>query len=164
MIQRRKGIRGTILAWEDEVKSSHREPRTQRASASHEIQRKWSREVLDVGFTVMPSTLIVRQRALGLDAVEMNILLHLISSWWRHDNYPHLSKRTIAKRMRVDPSTIQRRVRGLEKKGLLKRLERRGTDKRTQTNAYDLSPLVESLKAQAAILLEIRKYKVGRGA
>jgi DNA-binding MarR family transcriptional regulator len=61
--------------------------------------------------------------------------------------------------MGVDPSTIQRHIRALEKRGLLRRIERRGSTKATQTNAYDLTPLVERLKGEAEQLAELRRER-----
>src|SRR4051812_15556396 len=102
------------------------------AKSESTVQRKWSRDALKTGFTMLPTVFIVRQRQLGLHAIDVNILLHLIASWWEKDIPPRLSKKTIAKRMGVDPSTIQRRVRAMETAGFVKRIRRFGSNKSTQ--------------------------------
>lgn len=127
-----------------------------KASSDRTAQDRWTDEVLKAGFTIIPSALVIRQRQLGLKAVDVNILLHLISAWWRKESFPRLSKQTIAKRMGIDPSTVQRRVRAMESAGLVKRIRRTGKKKADQTNAYDLTPLVERLKIEALHLLDIR--------
>ena len=95
--------------------------------------------------------------------MDVNILLHLIVSWWKKDRPPYLSKRTIASRMGVDPSTIQRHVRAMETRGLLKRVVRRGDNKARQTNAYDLKPLVEKLHPLAVAIKKERDKKRNGG-
>jgi hypothetical protein len=59
-------------------------------------EKKWSKVLMDAGWTAMPSVIIERQKALGLDSLDMNIILHLASYWWTRDNKPHPSKTTIA--------------------------------------------------------------------
>ena len=58
--------------------------------------QKWTKPLMDAGWTVMPTVIFERQKALGLDALDVNILLHLAGYWWTPDNKPHPSKRTIA--------------------------------------------------------------------
>lgn len=65
--------------------------------------------------------LLEYQQALGLDALDMNILLHLAKHWWYKDNPPFPSKGSIAEHMGVDDSTVRRRIAKMEKKGFIKR-------------------------------------------
>jgi hypothetical protein len=46
-------------------------------------EAKWSKTLMDAGRTAMPSIIIERQEALGLDALDMNIIVHLSSSGGR---------------------------------------------------------------------------------
>jgi hypothetical protein len=48
---------------------------------------------MDAGWTVIPNVLIERQRALGLDSLDLNILLVLASMWWDAENPPWPSKK-----------------------------------------------------------------------
>ncbi|HEY1189423.1 MAG TPA: helix-turn-helix domain-containing protein [Gemmata sp.] len=121
----------------------------QKKAKLKESVKMWGKPVLSAGFTILPSTLLLKQKQLGLDAVDVNILLHLLVTWWKKDQLPHLSKKTIAARMGIDPSTVQRHVRKMEKLKLVKRVERRGSNKALQTNQYDLRPLVAALHLQA---------------
>lgn len=70
---------------------------------------------MDAGWTVIPSVIIERQQVLGLDALDVNILLHLATYWWTPDNKPHPAKKTIADAIGVEPRTVQRRIAALEK-------------------------------------------------
>ncbi len=82
-------------------------------------ERKWSKTLMKAGWTAIPSVIFERQRALGLDALDINILAHLAGYWWTHDNKPHPAKKTIAEAMNVNPRTVQRRIASLEKAGLI---------------------------------------------
>ena len=70
-------------------------------------EAKWSKKLMDAGWTVIPSVILERQTALGIDAIDVNILLHLARHWWYSDNLPHPSKATIAscwaRRLESDP-------------------------------------------------------------
>jgi hypothetical protein len=45
----------------------------------HINEKKWSEELMDAGWVSFPSILLEKQKALGLSAVDVNILLHLAS-------------------------------------------------------------------------------------
>lgn len=118
---------------------------------------KWGKANIDAGWTCIPNILIHRQRTLGLDAVDLNILLHLITYWWEDENLPHPSKDTLAKSIGVSPSTIQRRIRSMEKAGYLKRIIRPKAGEKNDTNLYDLTPLRSILEPHAVVELEARQ-------
>ncbi len=106
-------------------------------------ERKWTKPFMDAGWTVLPSVILERQQALGLQAVDVNIILHLARHWWFEDRLPFPSKRAIAECMGVSKSTVQRRVAKMEAGGLINRVKR--FDFRyggQQTNAYDFSGLI----------------------
>ncbi|PHS25982.1 MAG: helix-turn-helix domain-containing protein [Robiginitomaculum sp.] len=132
-------------------------------------EKKWSKELMATGWTVIPNIIIERQQALGLDAVDINILLHLAMYWWSADSKPHPSKSTLAKAIGLDPRTIQRHIARLEAGGLIKRIERRIPSVGSKTNIYDLSGLIKEAKpyalerAQELVEKEaIKKMKAGK--
>ncbi|HGW3656275.1 TPA: helix-turn-helix domain-containing protein [Pseudomonas aeruginosa] len=122
-------------------------------------EAKWGAPIVKAGWTCIPNILIRRQRTLGLDSLDLNILLHLLSYWWEDENHPHPSKETLAQAMNVSASTIQRRIRAMEAGKLLKRIERRRAGDRSETNLYDLTPLRELLEPQA--LQELAERSAG---
>jgi len=77
-------------------------------------EEKWSPQLWKAGWTTIPNVIIERQKALGLDALDINIIMHLATYWWTPDNKPHPSKVTIADAMQVDPRTVQRRIAKME--------------------------------------------------
>ncbi len=135
-----------------------------KSSKKKNSYKMWTKTVMAAGFTFLPSVLLFKQDKLKLSPAEMNVLLHLIASWWQHNKFPHLSKKTIANRMGVDPRTVQRHLTSLERLGLLKREERHGANKARQTNRYDLRPLADKLYPLAVELKKERAEKKGGGA
>ncbi len=113
-------------------------------------EKKWTPELMDVGWTVIPNIIIERQAALGLDAIDMNLILHLAHYWWHPENLPHPSVEKIAKAIGVAPRTVQKRMRGLEAAGLMRREERRQTKNGSTTNLYHFEGLIEAAKPFAA--------------
>jgi hypothetical protein len=73
-------------------------------------EAKWSKPLMAAGWTAMPSVIVERQEALGLDALDMNIILHLSHYWWTPENLPHPSVETIAKAVGVKRRTVQKRI------------------------------------------------------
>ena len=125
---------------------------SQEKAAPEEIRvnnRKWSKELMAVGWTVIPNIIFERQQALGLDPLDINILLHLASYWWTPEGKPHPSKRTIAAAIGVDPRTVQRRIASLEAAHLIRREERREPGKGSKSNIYHLEGLIEASKPYA---------------
>lgn len=82
-------------------------------------EKKWGEELVNAGWTMIPSTILERQEAIGLDPVDMNILLQLARHWWQPDNPPHPAIATIAKCIKKSPSTVQRRIKKMERDKLI---------------------------------------------
>ena len=125
---------------------------TSNTAAAQELrinERKWSKTLMDAGWTAIPTVIIERQQALGLDAVDVNILLHLASYWWTHDNKPHPSKNTIAAAIGIHPRTVQRRIAAMEHDGLIHREERRIPGKGSKTNRYHFDGLIKAARPYA---------------
>lgn len=105
-------------------------------------EQKWTKPMMEAGFTVLPSVIIERQRALGLDALDVNILLHLAMYWWTPDNKPHPSVGTIAAALNVTERTVQRRITALQELGMIRREERRIGRTGSLTNLYHFDGLI----------------------
>src|SRR5260221_14701929 len=89
---------------------------TKRLRANEE---KWGEPFVDAGWTLIPSTILERQRALELDPVDLNILLQLARHWWQAGNPPRPAIKTIAECIGKSVSTVQRRLKKLERDGLI---------------------------------------------
>ncbi len=125
--------------------------------ALQENQKKWGPDLMKAGWTLLPNTIFLRQRALGLDSMDLNILMVLLSHWWHADNLPFPSKKKIADTIGCDPSTVRRRIQKLEGAGFIKRIQRRVEKDRNKTNQYDFSGLVNAATPYAQEELQVRE-------
>lgn len=104
-------------------------------------EKKWSKPLMDAGWTALPSVIIANQRQLGLNPLDLNIILYLASKWWTAEGKPFPSKTTMAKAMDVHPRTIQKHIAALEGAGYIKREERRSAAG-SKPNIYHLDGLI----------------------
>lgn len=107
-------------------------------------EAKWSKPLMAAGWNAIPSIIIEKQEALGLDAIDMNIIVHLSNHWWTADNAPHPSVEKIAKAIGVKPRTVQKRIKALHELGLITREERRYTRRGSATNLYHFDGLIKA--------------------
>ena len=106
-------------------------------------EKKWTKPLMDAGWTALPSVIIENQRQLGLEPLDLNIVVYLASKWWTAEGQPFPSKTTMAKAMNVHPRTIQKHIAALEGAGYIRREERR-TETGSRTNIYHLDGLIEA--------------------
>jgi hypothetical protein len=105
-------------------------------------EAKWSKPLMAAGWTALPSIIIEKQHALGLDALDMNIIVHLSHYWWTPDNLPHPTVERIAETLGVKPRTVQKRIKSLHELGLIEREERRHTSRGSIQNLYGFKGLI----------------------
>jgi len=134
----------------------------QKAQQSERLKRneeKWTPALMEAGWTVLPSIILEKQEALGLEPVDVNILLQLARHWWYSDNPPYPSKAAMAKAMGVDPSTIRRRIARMEAAGFIKR-EERFTKRKfggQDTNKYHFDGLIKAATPFAEEFVKLRE-------
>ena len=116
-------------------------PVTRKAS-----EQKWGKEVMDLGFCIVPSLLLRAQARLGLNPTQLAVLLHLADFWWDAGRKPYPSKKRLAERLKLGPRQVQRYVAELEQAGLVRRIERRAAHKGKISNEYDLGGLASRLR------------------
>lgn len=133
---------------------------------SQQLRAKWGQDLISAGWVAFPSTILERQDALGLDAIDINIILQITKHWFEPGALPHPSKANIARAMGIAPRTVQKRLAKLEAVGFVRRIERRGSKgtKGSQSSLYDLSGLIEKARPYAveALLERERKRKAER--
>ncbi len=120
------------------------------------LEAKWSKAVIETGYTVIPNVLLQAQSRLGLDSLNLNLILQIAKHWWTADENPYPGRAHLAEVLNVHPRTVQRRLRELEQAGFIRHLERQGADGRQLTNEYDLRGLVEKLQPYAEEILEAK--------
>lgn len=121
-------------------------------------EKKWSKPLMDAGWTALPSVIIENQRQLQLSPLDLNIILYLASKWWTAEGKPFPSKTTMAKAMDVHPRTIQKHIAALEGANYIRREERR-TETGSKTNIYHLEGLIKAAKPFALEKLAEKKDK-----
>lgn len=112
-------------------------------------EKKWGKALMDAGWTAFPSIILEKQHALGLDALDVNIILYLSTYWWESENKPHPTKKTIAEAIGVTPRTVQRRISELEKAGFIRREYRPDKDKGNKSNKYHFDGLIAEVEPYA---------------
>ncbi|MBV8891613.1 helix-turn-helix domain-containing protein [Bradyrhizobium sp.] len=124
-------------------------PQDSTATAEKEVQKaneeKWSKTLMAAGWTAIPSVILEKQHALGLDAIDMNIIAHLTIYWWKRANLPRPSVATIAKAVGVKPRTIQKHLKKMEDDGFITRHQRRRTGQSNNTNLYSFDGLIKAV-------------------
>jgi len=119
-----------------------------------EVVDKWGKSVAERGFSQIPNYLLHLNQFVAqedrLSPVELLVLIELASSWWKKDEQPYPSMKTLATRCGTSERQILRAISKLEDLDMLKRVKRR-TRGIISSNAYDLLPLVEVLKTAAEV-------------
>ena len=128
-------------------------------TSSTAIAKRWGKPLTDAGWTAVPNTILEYQRKLELNAIDVNILLHLWQRWWEPKNLPHPSMSTIADAMGVNRSTVQRHIREMEKRGILKRHFRKTSKNNNLNNQYDFKGLKKRAIPLAHKLIDRKKEK-----
>lgn len=117
-----------------------------------EVAQKWGTAVAGRGFSQVPNYLLFINQFIDkenhLSPLELLLLVQLSGSWWRKDEMPFPSMRTLAIRCGTSERQVLRAISRLEELNLLKRVKRRSKGL-IASNAYDLSPLVEMLQEVA---------------
>lgn len=109
-------------------------------------EQKWGKNVMNLGFCIVPSLLLRAQQRLGLNPTQLAVLLQLCDHWWDAERKPYPSKKLLAERLGLSPRQVQRHVADLECNGLVARIPREGAHGGKLSNIYDLSGLVDRLK------------------
>ena len=113
------------------------------ATNGKKVEDIWSTELIGgVGFTPIPSIILEKQEALGLDPVDLNIILQLAFHWRERERLPFPSKGSLAQRIGISPRTVQRRIAALEKIGFIQRHSRTLKNGGNDSNEYSLDGLI----------------------
>jgi len=127
-------------------------------------EEKWTPTLMSAGWTALPSVIIERQQAIGLDPLDINIILILANYWWYAERLPYPTKKSIAETMGVNPATVQRRIAALEQGGLIKRIPKFHPQHGQTGNEYDLRGLIEAVKPYAEEKIRVMKERKAEDA
>lgn len=129
-----------------------------------ENEKKWGKTLMAAGWTCVPSTIILRQRALGLDSIDLNLILIIAAHWWTADKLAFPSKKLFAETLGIDISTVRKRLAKLEATGMIKRVPRPRAGQRHETSLYQLDGLIKGALPFAEEELHLRTEKAASGA
>lgn len=128
-----------------------------------DVVLKWGRDVAGAGFAQVPNYLLRFNQFTSdedrLSPTELLLLIELAGTWWKKDDLPFPSMKTLAVRCGTSERQILRAVKRLEEIPLLKRVNRKKKGI-IASNAYDLSPLVEVLQVIAETYPPERRRKL----
>jgi predicted DNA-binding WGR domain protein len=130
--------------------------KTEESKRLRRNEEKWSTVLMEAGWTVLPSIILEKQHALGLDPIDINILLQLARYWWYSDNPPHPSKASIAQCLNIDPSTVRRHIARMEADGFIRREARYGKKGGQETNVYYFDGLIKAATPHAEEFIAAR--------
>lgn len=105
------------------------------------IEQRWTKPLADAGWTAVPNTILDKQAALGLDSMDINIILQ-IAKFWR-DSAPFPAVDTIGAAIGVQTRTVQRHITKMVKRGLLERQQRYYAKGGQKSNAYTFNGLIK---------------------
>jgi predicted transcriptional regulator len=117
-----------------------------KAETAKVLRQKW-KTGLDKNYAVVPSVLLRNLPGLGVRALELAVLVMLIDFWWKPADMPWPAKAKLAQMLGVSEKTIQRAIKRLIDRGLIKSEARYRSHGGQTSNRYDLTPLVERLEA-----------------
>lgn len=120
---------------------------------------KWGKALIKAGWTLVPNQLLERQAALGLDPIDINILLHILRHWWDANRLPYPAKSTIAECINVHPRTVQRRLASLEAAKFIQRIRRDDPARGRLSNGYNCAGLIKQLVPMAEQYLAQREQR-----
>jgi len=134
-------------------------PKPPKGETDRVLTEKWGAASMQAGFTAFPDVIFRNMKALGLTHLDVLVLLHLASYWWRPNELPWPSKARIAAGLDVDPSTIRRSIQRMERLGYVQRRYRKAEAGDNKSNIYDLAGLVRAADKLSRQELETRQQR-----
>jgi hypothetical protein len=110
-------------------------------------ERIWGKAVYKHGYAGIPSILIQAQQRLGINSMQMNIIVQLLDYWFEPTRKPFPMKKELATRIGVTEKTIQNNIRALEQAGLIQRQMRKTAAGDWNSNIYHLDGLIAKVQA-----------------
>lgn len=128
------------------------------------IEKRWSKPLTKAGWTALPNIVLDKQQTLGLQPIDLNILMQIAKHWWQADSAPFPSVETIAAAIGVTPRTIQRRITKMEKAKLIERNQRYYARGGQKSNAYTFNGLIARCVpfAEEAVTERVRRKSKDR--
>lgn len=124
-----------------------------------QIEKRWTKPLVETGFTAIPNIILDKQRALGLNAMDVNIILQIAKHWWDAESAPFPSIGKLAITLGVTNRTVQKHISEMEKRKLIERTERFYSQGGQQSNSYTFNGLIQKCKPFAEEEIKARRKK-----
>ena len=111
------------------------------------IEGVWTPRLAKEGFTQISNYYLEHYTELGLNGSEALLLIHLVRYKWGKDERPFPKYATLARLMGLHHRRVRAVMSSLEKRGFVRRIERRRPNDRSESNQFDLAPLFERLES-----------------
>ena len=126
------------------------------------LQDFWG-DALVGGFVAIPNALLHAQQELGLQSLDLLIIINVVSYWYKPESLPFPRPSLLAKRLGVTTRTVERRLQVLQSKGLVRRCDAQVNNRtRVKVREYDLGGLKEKLTPVAHGLAFVRANALTR--
>ena len=126
------------------------------------IEDRWTKALTDAGWTAIPNVVLDKQAALGLEPMDVNIILQIAKYWWSPESPPFPSVGTLAEAIGVDARTVQKHITKMVDAGLLERHERFYSQGGQRSNAYTFKGLIARCTPFSEEIVTERKRKKAR--
>jgi len=117
-----------------------------RPARKRRVEDVWTPRLAKEGFTQISNYFLANYTALGLSGSEPLLLIHLLRYKWGKDEKPFPKYATLAGLMGLHHRRVRAIMSSLEKRGFIKRIERRRENDRSDSNQFDLAPLFQKLE------------------
>ncbi len=74
------------------------------------IEERWTKPLADAGWTALPNVVLDKQAVLGLDPMDVNIILQIAKYWWQPESAPYPGVERLAEAIGVHVRTIQKHI------------------------------------------------------
>jgi DNA-binding transcriptional regulator YhcF (GntR family) len=107
------------------------------------IEQRWTAPLAKAGWTPLPNIILDKQATLGLDSLDLNILLQIAKHWYAAESAPFPAVETLATAIGVKVRTVQRRITAMVAAGVIERKARFYVRGGQKSNEYTFKGLIE---------------------
>ena len=120
------------------------------------IEERWTKPLIDVGWTALPNIVLLKQAALGLKPMHINIIMQIAKHWWEPEKAPYPSVGALAEAIGVKEQTVRRNIKYLVEAGFLEKTKRFYEKGGQKSNSYTFDGLIERCRPFAEEMLAER--------
>ena len=132
---------------------------TAQAARVSAIEARWTKPLADAGWTALPNIVLLKQAALGLKPMHVNIIMQIARHWWEPEKAPYPSVGTLAKAIGVKERAIRGHIKDMVEAGFLEKKHQYSAKGGQTSNRYTFDGLIKRCRPFAEEMLAVRKEK-----